>query len=214
MDREAKYEIFSGTPSGLTGMFMPSIFPSVAVAALFASTPVWAQSTPLAHRVVAPSAFLGVDLQGDFLTEVPECTATNQLPTELCRIATEESGRFEILGLPYLPISPGYKLFAELAEGVVSTWELIGNTSNLYLVKDLLTDKFGKPAATFTEMIRLQSGATYSTETFHWNTQGVAINFARDLSDLSRYSVTISTSPLGTDIGTTESTHNQHIPTL
>ena len=209
MDREAKYEIFSGTPSGLTGMFMPSIFPSVAVAALFASTPVWAQSTPLAHRVVTPSAFLGVDLQGDFLTEVPECAEAEQQPSEPCRVATKEPGRFEVRGLPYLPISPGYKLFAMVNDGVVSQFVLTGNTNNLYLVKEMLTDKLGKPATSGTHWVKSTSGASYETETLRWDSQGVAIDFGRDLNDLGRYLVTFSTSADGTEISTKEA-----IPTL
>ncbi len=214
MDREAKYEIFSGTPSGLTGMFMPSIFPSVAVAALFASTPVWAQSTPLAHRVIAPSAFLGVDLQGDFLTEVPECATGEVRPTEPCRVATEKAGRFEVRGLPYLPISPGYRLFATVDDGTVSQLVLTGNANNLYLVKEMLTDKLGKPATSAAHWVKLKSGASYEAEVYKWNSEGVAVDFGRDLSDLGRYSVTFSTSMVGTEVGQFDALPSTDSPSL
>ncbi|MDH4553058.1 hypothetical protein [Pseudomonas sp. BN607] len=180
---------------------MPSIFPSVAVAALFASTPVWAQSTQLAHQVITPSAFLGVDLQGDFLTQVPECATGDIRPTEPCRVATEKAGRFEVRGLPYLPISPGYKLFATVEGGAVSQLVLTGNANNLYLVKEMLTDKLGQPAASGTHWVKLKSGASYEAEVYKWNADGVAIDFGRNLSDLGRYSVTFSTSMVGTDVG-------------
>ncbi|MDV5099308.1 hypothetical protein RYH74_18730 [Pseudomonas sp. LSJ-87] len=180
---------------------MPSIFPSVAVAALFASAPVWAQSTQLAERVMTPSAFLGVDLQGDFMTEVPECVAGDLRPSEPCRVATEKAGRFEVRGLPYLPISPGYKVFATVDDGAVSQLVLTGNANNLYLVKEMLTDKLGQPATSGTHWVKLKSGASYEAEAYKWNMQGVAVDFSRDLADLGRYSVTFSNSIIGNDVG-------------
>lgn len=173
---------------------MPSIAPLVALAALFASASVWAQSTQVTDRVITPSAFLGIDLQGDFMREVPECATGDERPDEPCRVATEKAGRFEVRGLPYLPISPGYKLFATVDQGAVSQLVLTGNASNLYLVKEMLTDKFGKPATTGTHWIKLKSGASYEAEAYKWNTQGGAVDFGRDISDLGRYTVTFSTS--------------------
>ncbi|WP_412481691.1 hypothetical protein [Pseudomonas asiatica] len=180
---------------------MTSIFPSVAVAALFASAPVWAQSTQLADRVMTPSAFLGVDLQGDFMTEVPECVAGDLRPSEPCRVATQKPGRFEVRGLPYLPISPGYKLFATVDGGAVSQLVLTGNANNLYLVKEMLTDKLGKPAASGTHRVKLKSGASYEAEDYKWNMQGIAVDFSRDLADLGRYSVIFSNPIVGNDVG-------------
>jgi len=193
---------------------MPSIFPSVAVAALFASAPVWAQSTQLADRVMTPSAFLGVDLQGDFMTQVPECAAGDLRPSEPCRVATEKAGRFEVRGLPYLPISPGYKLFATVDGGAVSQLVLTGNANNLYLVKEMLTDKLGQPATSGTHWVKLKSGASYEAEVYRWNSEGVAVDFGRDLSDLGRYSVTFSTSIVGGDVGQLETLPGAESPSL
>ncbi|WP_367393388.1 hypothetical protein [Pseudomonas sp. X4] len=193
---------------------MPSIFPSVAVAALFASAPVWAQSTQLAERVMTPSAFLGVDLQGDFMTEVPECVAGDLRPSEPCRVATEKAGRFEVRGLPYLPISPGYKVFATVDDGAVSQLVLTGNANNLYLVKEMLTDKLGQPATSGTHWVKLKSGASYEAEVYKWNSEGVAVDFGRDLSDLGRYSVTFSTSMIGTQVGNFDTTPATESPSL
>jgi len=193
---------------------MPSIFPSVAVAALFASAPVWAQSTQLADRVMTPSAFLGVDLQGDFMTEVPECAAGDLRPSEPCRVATEKAGQFEVRGLPYLPISPGYKLFATVDGGAVSQLVLTGNANNLYLVKEMLTDKLGQPATSGTHWVKLKSGASYEADVYKWNSEGVAVDFGRDLSDLGRYSVTFSTSIVGTEVGNFVTTPAADSPSL
>ncbi|MGS7251601.1 hypothetical protein HG549_06965 [Pseudomonas sp. SK] len=185
---------------------MPSVFPSVAVAALFASAPVWAQSTQLADQI-APSAFLGVDLRGNFLADVPACVLGNGTPSEPCRIETDEPGRFEVLGLPYLPISPGYKLFATVASGSVSQLMLTGNASKLYLVKEMLTEELGKPATSSTRWVKLKSGASYETETFEWNTQEFSVNFKQDLDDFSRYFVTFSPLIVGAEVGRNETTH-------
>ena len=193
---------------------MPSVFPSVAVAALFASAPVWAQSTQLADRVVTPSAFLGVDLQGDFLTEVPECAEGDVRPAEPCRVATEKAGRFEVRGLPYLPISPGYKLFATVDGGAVRQLVLTGNANNLYLVKEMLTDKLGQPETSGTRWVRLTSGASYETEAYKWSIPGVAVDFARDPVDLGRYSVTFSTSAIGRDVGQLDAAPLTESPSL
>ena len=180
---------------------MSSISRSVALAALFASVPAWAQSTQLADRVMTPSAFLGVDLQGDFMTEVPECAAGDERPSEPCRVATNKAGRFEVRGLPYLPISPGYKLFATVSDGAVSQLVLTGNANNLYLVKEMLTDKLGKPATSAAHWVKLKSGASYEAEDYKWNMHGVAVDFSRNLADLGRYSVTFSNSIIGNDVG-------------
>jgi len=176
---------------------MPSIAPLVALATLFASVPVCAQSSQSIAQLFTPRALLGVGLQGDFMTEVKECAAENERHDQPCRIATKDAGRFEVRGLPYLPISPGYKLFATVSDGTVSRLVLTGNTGNLYLVKEMLTDKLGKPATSETRWIKLNSGASYETEAYKWNTEKMAIDFSQDPSDPGRYAVTFTASNTG-----------------
>lgn len=179
---------------------MSSITPSVALAALLASAPVWAQSAQYAEQTITPSSFLGVDLQGNFMIEVPECASADVQPSDVCRIETQKAGRFEVRGLPYLPISPNYKLFATVTDGAVNQLVLTGSASNLYLVKELLTNKLGKPSTMATQLVKLKSGASYEAEIYNWSTQGGAVNFERDPTDLGRYSVTFSTSEATTEI--------------
>jgi hypothetical protein len=185
---------------------MPYVSPSVVLATLLASAPVWAQSTQLADREITPGAFLGVDLHGNFMTEVPECASQDDRPSKPCRIATKKDGRFEVRGLPYLPITPGYKLFATMTDGSVSQLVLTGNSSSLNLVKEMLTDELGKPAASSTHWVKLKSGASFEAETYKWDVQGIAVDFGRDLSDLGRYSVTFSTSVVSSGIRNNEAT--------
>ncbi|MNH29370.1 hypothetical protein D3C79_895970 [compost metagenome] len=78
---------------------------------------------------------------------------------------------------------------------------MTGNANNLYLVKEMLTDKLGQPATSGTHWVKLKSGASYEAEAYKWNTQGIAVDFGRDLSDLGRYSVTFSTSSFDNEIG-------------
>ncbi|BBH47466.1 hypothetical protein [Pseudomonas sp. KU43P] len=191
---------------------MTSITSTVALAALFASVPVWAQSAQVGDRVVTPSAFLGVDLQGDFLAEVPECAAGDDSPDEPCRVETKKPGRFEVRGLPYLPISPGYKLFATVVDGGVRQLVLTGKAGNLYLVKEMLTDRLGKPATSTSRWVKLSSGASYEVEDFKWNTQEVAVDFGRDLNNLDHYLVTFHAPTLGDEMTLEENVQTTNIP--
>lgn len=193
---------------------MPNISQSVVLAAALASAPVWAQSTQVADRVIAPSAFLGVDLQGNFMAEVPECAAEDERPDEPCRVATNKAGEFEVRGLPYLPISPGYKLFATVNDGTVIQLVLTGNASNLYLVKEMLTEKLGKPATSATQWLKLKSGASYEADVYKWSTEGGAVDFARNPEDLGRYSVTFSSSSIGTEVGQNQAMQLPESPNL
>lgn len=185
---------------------MPYISQSVVLAAVFASAPVWAQSTQVADRVIAPSTFLGVDLRGNFIAEVPECAAEDERPDEPCRVATNKADEFEVRGLPYLPISPGYKVFATVNDGTAIQLVLTGNASNLYLVKEMLTEKLGKPDTSSTRWLKLKSGASYEADAYTWNTEGGVVDFARDPRDLGRYSVIFSNSSIGTQVGQNQAT--------
>lgn len=179
---------------------MTYIAPLVALAALFASVPVWAQSETTGKEIT-PSAFLGVDLRGDFLTQTAECPADTPPPNEPCRVATGEADRFEVRGLPYLPISPGYKLHAIVTGRSISKLLLTGSTSNFYLVKELLLDQLGEPASTRTNRVQLTSGASYETEVYRWSANGVTVDFAKDIDNLSHYTVIFTAPTDGAEIG-------------
>lgn len=175
---------------------MSSFAPAIVLSVLFASGPVWAQSIQAQERPTALSSIFGIDLH-NFLSNVPECAPVDTLQTEPCRVATPEADRFEVRGLPYLPISPGYKVYVKLRHGDVIQWVLTGNASNLHLVKEMLTDEYGKPV-TSNHWIKLKSGASYESEAFSWSIQGTSINFGREINDLGRYSVVFSTKTVDT----------------
>jgi len=171
------------------------IFPlSLALAALVSATGSFAQSTQPQPWEDEPSEFLGVPFYGDFKSQVPECPDSNLRQSTLCRTSTPDPDRYEIHGLPYLPISSGYQLFAALKDGSISQLMLTGNSSSLELVDDFLTDTLGQPGSSLSRRIQLSSGASYEMKTISWEGKRVAVHFQRNESDLSRYTVTFTPS--------------------
>jgi hypothetical protein len=168
---------------------------SLALATLVSATGTFAQS---AHHTQPwddePSEFLGVPFHGDFKAQVPECPDSSPRQQTLCRTSTTDPDRYEIHGLPYLPISSGYQLFAALKDGAVSQLMLTGNSSSLELVDDFLTDTLGQPGSSLNRRIQLSSGASYEMKTISWEGKRVAVHFQRNENDLSRYTVTFTPS--------------------
>ncbi|MFG0630184.1 hypothetical protein [Pseudomonas sp. xss_2] len=138
-----------------------------------------------------PTDFLGIDLQGNFLEQVEECPSDSVRPITLCRVPTAQANQFEVRGLPYLPISPGYSLIASVTDGKVHELVFSGNANSLYLVTEMLTNRFGEPGLQQSHWIKMSSGASYLTEVMSWKGENVAINFQRQENDLGRYAVTI-----------------------
>ncbi|QQZ34547.1 hypothetical protein [Pseudomonas sp. SK2] len=172
---------------------------SVLVLAAFASlfnTAAWAQSgtsEPAPAWPKEPSAFLGIDIEGNFMEQVPTCPALPASPASLCRVATATADRFEVRGLPYLPISPGYELVVVAPNGKIKELVFSGNANSLYLVSEMLTEDFGEPGERTNRWVKLSSGASYQTEVYKWQGQKVGMRFQRQENDLGRYAVTVST---------------------
>jgi len=141
-----------------------------------------------------PSEFLGIPLHGDFKAQTPACPNTPERQPTLCRSSTSKTDRFEIRGLPYIPINLGYQVFVTLQGNAIDELMLTGNASSLELVDDFLRDTFGQPGSSLSHRIQLESGATYEIKTSTWKGKKVAIHFQRDEDDLSRYAVIISRS--------------------
>ena len=107
---------------------------SLALATLVAAPGAFAQSSPQAQSWDnEPSGFLGVPFQGDFKAQVAECPDNSPRQSTLCRTSTSDPERYEIHGLPYIPINSGYQLFAALKNGAISQLMLTGNASSLEL---------------------------------------------------------------------------------
>lgn len=139
-----------------------------------------------------PTEFLGIDLHSNFNKQLPACADSSIRPKSLCRTATSSHGRFEIRGLPYLPISPGYRLFADAPDGNLKELVLSGSANSLHLVSDMLTDRFGDPKTVTSRWVKMASGASFQSEVLKWDGERVVISFQRDESDLSSYEVKLS----------------------
>lgn len=136
--------------------------------------------------------FLGIPLNSDIASKIPECEASDKRPANLCRASTDNPNVYEVRGLPYLPISPGYKAFVTTTDGVASQIILTGNTNSFYLVKDMLAGNFGYEFNRTTKIIRLTTGANYEIEDLTWSTNDLMVDFNRDTVDLSKYTIKLS----------------------
>jgi hypothetical protein len=164
-------------------------------ASLLSAAPAWAQTEQNARSsswLKEPRDFLGIDLHSDFTAQVPPCPDESNRSKTLCRFATSSPDRFEIRGLPYLPISPGYELVAIASHGKLTELVLSGSANSLHLVTDMLTDKFGEPGVVTSRWIKMSSGASFQAEVLKWEGEKVVMKFQREESDLSRYAVTVS----------------------
>ncbi|MDH0640605.1 hypothetical protein N5D52_27150 [Pseudomonas sp. GD03860] len=149
-----------------------------------------------------PTSFFGVDVHGDFLTQVPACAADEVAPTALCRVATASPDQFEVLGIPRLPIHLGYKLVATVKNGSVEQLVLSGKVSQLHLVEEMLRSMLGAPSTLEQRSIEDQYGSSYQNEVQTWAGEKVSVSFQRKDSDLGQYAVTVETSPRAPETGT------------
>ncbi|WP_155738229.1 hypothetical protein [Pseudomonas putida] len=198
------------------GLFMRTLSLSLTLATLI-TTPVAFAQGARQHQIweKEPSEFLGVPLHGNFKAQVPECPESAARQDTPCRINTSEPDRYEVHGLPYIPISSGYQLFASTKDGKISQLMLTGRASSLALVDDFLTDTLGQPGSSLSRRIQLSSGATYEIKTITWEGKQVAVRFQRNESDLSRYAVIFTLSAddtVGMGVSTTGDTSSRTPP--
>lgn len=137
------------------------------------------------------SDFLGISFDKEFLKEVPIC-ADEQQPDHLCRASTSDPQKFEIRGLPYLPIYPGYSLIATVADGKISQFTLSGKAVSLELVEIMLRDQFGEPSTLQDIWERTESGPSFNNRRMMWSGNSIEVDFRRLNGDFGRYSVTVS----------------------
>lgn len=174
---------------------MKRSFPLAVIAGLLAALAI-APTTASAADAKETMGFLGIPLNSDIASTIPECEASSKHPANLCRASTNNPNVYEVRGLPYLPISPGYKAFVTTVEGLASQILLTGNTNSFYLVKDMLVSNFGYEFTRTNKIVVLNTGANYEIEDLQWSTDDVMIDFNRDPVDLSKY--TIKLSPIST----------------
>lgn len=137
------------------------------------------------------SDFLGISFEKEFLKEVPICVDEQKLD-HLCRVSTSDPQKFEVRGLPYLPIAPGYSLIATVDDGKISQLTLSGKAVSLELVEIMLRNQFGEPSTLQDIWEKTESGPAFIHRMMTWSGNSTEVDFRRLKEDLGRYSVTIS----------------------
>lgn len=170
-----------------------------AITCLLQAVPAHSSPKELPHSWPKESNLLGgVDIQGNILEQLPPCPADSGAPKELCRINASLTDHFEILGLPSLPLTPGYRVEVLAPKGEIKKLFLIGSTNELRLVTDMLSADFGQPGSRETVREKLYSGGSYSVEVLKWEGERLVARFQPLESDPGRYSVGITLS--GADV--------------
>lgn len=143
-----------------------------------------------------PKSFMGVDLQGDFLKNVDECSAGISTPAEPCRIATETPDKFLIQGAKSRRVLLGYQLLVHLSGNKIEKVVFTGPSNSSALVADILKTDYGLPTASKTNLVKMKSGATFDNEVLQWQGESLSISSKRNDEDLGTYSVVFTNTPI------------------
>ncbi|MGX1126875.1 hypothetical protein [Pseudomonas sp. HLS-6 TE3448] len=143
-----------------------------------------------------PKTFMGVDLQGDFLKNVDECSASKSASTEPCRIATETPAKFLIQGAKSNRVLLGYQLIVHLSDNKIEKLVFAGPSNSSALVADMLRTDYGPPTASKINLVKMKSGATFDNEVLQWEGESISICSQRNDEDLGTYSVVLTNSPI------------------
>ncbi|TYO83313.1 hypothetical protein DQ397_001115 [Pseudomonas sp. CK-NBRI-02] len=138
------------------------------------------------------SDFLGISFDKDFLKEIPVCNDDNN-PPELCRVSTSDPKKFEIRGLPYLPVSPGYKATVTTDNNNKPiNLILSGKTQNFKNVRLMADIYFGDPTEVIENWSWKSESGSFNNEAYRWKTASTVIDLHRSEEDLSTYLINIS----------------------
>lgn len=146
-----------------------------------------------------PTAFMGVDLQGDFLREVEECLPDATPSEKLCRVATDTADQFLIRGTHSRRVLLGYQLIAQLSNGRIDKLVFSGPSSSSALVAEMLRTDYGPPSHSRTNLVRTKSGTTFDNEVLQWRGERLSIESQRNDENLGTYNVMLTNMPVSTD---------------
>lgn len=170
---------------------MERVQKSIAITGLIAAALGIALYSSTDSKPERSSEFLGISFEKDILKEIPIC-ADEQDPDQLCLVSTSNQNKFEIRGLPYLPITPGYKVFATLEEDQLAELVLSGKTENYNMVRSMAEAYLGEPTEEIENWLTNSRRGAYLHVTSLWKTESKIINLQREKDDLGKYSMSIS----------------------
>lgn len=143
-----------------------------------------------------PKLFMGVDFQGDFLKNVPECSADVSASKLPCRVATETPAKYLVQGAKSRRVLLGYQTTVYLSGSKIEKLEFSGPSSSSALVAEMLRTDYGSPTASKINLVRMKSGAYFDNEALRWQGESLSISAQRNDEDLGTYSVMFTTTPI------------------
>ncbi|MCP3750805.1 hypothetical protein [Pseudomonas sp. SBB6] len=158
--------------------------------------------------VFEPSTFIGINLGGDFLTELPECSADSETtePRKLCRISTPIENSYRVDGIPYLGFGGRCDVEVRLLGAKVASIRLSGDSEDISRVTQYLRKNYDEPTSIESSQSTTASGAWFTTEVLRWDGSSTSIELRRKEDDFGVYQVTLTnlrTAPKIADEGAT-----------
>lgn len=181
----------SGFDVKTVAITMDRVQKSIAISGLIAAALGITAYVSIDSQPEESSDFLGISFEKDFLKDVPICIDDNLTP-ELCRVSTADPQKFEVRGLPYLPITPGYRVFVTLENNKPINLVLSGKTSDFRMIHSMSERYFGEPTEIIDNWSWKNTSGSFNNISYHWKSESTGIVLLRNEEDLSTYSINIS----------------------
>ncbi|CAK9889232.1 hypothetical protein [Pseudomonas fluorescens] len=139
--------------------------------------------------VLEPENFLGIQLNGEPLHDLPECGAES---LGLCFERTSKPNQYKILGGQHPCLKGNYAVEATFVGSKLEKLNVLGSAEGLNQLSDLLVAKYGEPSSR--ELIRLETKTGYSfvSEVMNWSGNAFSMTLRRTDNDTSAYSLTLT----------------------
>ncbi|KDN97858.2 MULTISPECIES: hypothetical protein [Pseudomonas] len=139
-----------------------------------------------------PESFIGLNLKGDFLKDIPECAAkaAQQSVASLCRELTEHDNTYLLQGeIPF----GGKKsnTTVQLNNGKIQRLIISGNAETIRNLSETLTTTYGDPTTWELSRLESKSGYSFVSEVLIWSGQHVSMKLQRNNDDINTYSIIV-----------------------
>ncbi|CAK9888120.1 MULTISPECIES: hypothetical protein [Pseudomonas] len=139
-----------------------------------------------------PESFIGLNLNGDFLKEIPECTPKDlRKPAEsLCRELTELNNTYSLQG--EIPLG-GKKsnTTVQLNNGKIQRLIISGNAKNIHNLSETLTTIYGDPTTWELRRLESKSGYSFASEVLTWRGHNISMKLQRNNDNINTYSIIV-----------------------
>lgn len=141
-----------------------------------------------------PNTFVGINLGGDFLTELAQCSAeaTTAKPQKPCRVSTAVENSYRIQGVPYLGFGGKYDVEVSLLGTKIATIRISGDSEDISRVTQYLIKNYDEPTTVESAQSTTASGAWFTTEVLRWDGNSTSVELRRKEDDFGIYQVTLT----------------------